>query len=200
MNTLPLQTLQTILQETFESVKTESQIYLDTWQQYLTPIVEDVVVTTSSLPYELWLNNTTEFLTIYSVHLLVTFSVFMILFINYLSYSNQQMIIDNQRKMIDQIKETESMESFKLNGKLSVSLEKIKKMNKEMNAYKKTVEIYRALRHNKAGYFLLQGDPSSRNFRQEMKSLGDDKRYVNNKEYLVKLKHINKFDNRNISV
>ena len=195
-----MNTVQTTLHETYTNFKTESQICYDALYRYLSPIVEEAVVNATSLPYELWLNNTTEFLTIYSIHLLVTTSLLVMLLFNYWSYSNQQKIIDNQQKMIDQIKDTELMVSFKLRGKLSAALDEIDRMKKQVEDSNKIVERYRALRHNKAGYFLLRGDPSNREFRQTIKSLGSDKRYVSNREYMVKLKHIGKFDNKNISV
>jgi len=179
-----MNTIQITLQQTYTTFKNESQVYFNTLQQYLSPIVEEVVAT--SLPYEVWLNNTTEFLIMYFIHLLVILSLLVLLFINYLSYSNQQKIINNQREMIDKLSELRQ-------EKLSIALE----LNKSLA---KTIEVYRTLRYNKTGYFLLRGDPSNREFRETMKSLGSDKRYVSNREYMVKLKHIGKFDNKNVSI
>ena len=59
------------------------------------------------------------------------------------------------------------------------------------------VEMYRKFRQNKAGYFILKGDNSSREFRGEMKDIGGE--YLSGGRYIVKMDHINKFDKNNLS-
>ena len=122
------------------------------------------------------------------------------IFINYLSYCNQQQIIKNQGEMIIQFTNTESIELFRLRSKLSKIEKENSKKNKEIESMKNTVEVYRKLRHNKAGYFLLTGDPSNRTFRNQMRDLGSDKLYIGKRDYMVKLKHLNKFDNKCVTV
>ena len=192
--------MQFILTDAYFNIKTQSQILYNDFQNYLTPIIQEVIITTESLPYQIWLDNTVTWLDIHTIHLLVTFGFLVMILINYWGYCNQQKIIDNQQEMINKFTDTESMEVFRLRAQVSKQSDMITKHNKDIERMEKTVQVYRALRHNTAGFFLLKGDPSNREFRYKMKELGSDKRYVSNREYMVKLKHLNKFDGGNITV
>lgn len=193
------QNLQNLLQSTLVIVQAESTTLSTNVKEYFTPMVNEVIITTEFLPYQNWLNNSVNFLDIYSIHLLFMISFSIMIFVHYVNYCNQQKIIENQQDMIVKFTNTESMKIFKLQAKLTLMMEENQDQEKEIESMKNTVKVYRALRLNKAGYFLLKGDPSSRTFRMEMRDLGDT-RYIGGKEYMVKLKHLKKFDNQNVTV
>lgn len=199
------------MQTTYTTLKTNTEFLFNDFINYVTPFVQDAMInfngavektvdTTKSLPYELWVSDTITFLDANLFNILFITSFIIVILFNYVAYCNQQKIITNQKDMINQLADTESMELFKLRSRVTKLEQENEKKTKIIESMKNTVELYRSLRHSKAGFFLLKGDPSSREFRNKMKDLGSDKRYVSNKEYLVKLKHLSKFDNQNVTI
>lgn len=185
------------LQKTFEQFQTDT---LNLYQQahlYMSPIVVNTTESIQTLPYQVWLDKSFNFVDIYSIHLLIICFSFVMILINYLS---NRKIIKNQKCIILKFTETESIDAFRLRSQVNMLLKEIAKKDKKIKIMENTVELYRSLRHSTVGFFLLRGDPSNREFRNKMKELGQDKRYVNNREYMVKLKHLNKFDKYSVTL
>lgn len=148
---------------------------------------------------EIYGNIVKTFLETYMIHLLVVSGFLLLLCL----LIHQKRINSNMNRLLKKMEETESIDVFKMKSKLlrlekenTTLIDNIIILKDNIEKYENIVDIYRKLRLNKVGYFILRGDNSDRTFRKRMRDIRAE--YLAGGRYLVKLEYLNRFDNESV--
>lgn len=195
MNLQVIQTLE-FLQNSFDTslsiLSTNYHELIDNVQILVNPMVNEI----KEVPYQDYSDQVLHFVEVNYITLLLC----SILVITLFTMINQYRNFTN---LINKLEDTETIEMFKMRNrnrhlemKLDETESKLELVQEQLQKEENVVNTIRKLRMGKNGFFVINRKNLNREIRNQMRQL--EAEYLSNGRYLVHMKHLNRFNVKNV--